>query len=119
MESYRGLAVLTTNLRSSIDQAFLRRIRFVVTFPFPEPAQRADIWRRAFPPGTPTEALDPQKLARLSVAGGNIRNIALGAAFLAADEGVPVRMEHLLQAARGELAKLEKPVSPAEVAGWV
>ena len=119
MESYRGLAVLTTNLRSSIDAAFLRRIRFVVTFPFPEPAQRAEIWRRAFPQGTPTEGLDPVKLARLSVAGGNIRNIALGAAFLAADEGTPVRMEHLLQAARGEMTKQEKPVSPAEVAGWI
>jgi len=118
METYRGLAVLTTNLRSSIDAAFLRRIRFVVTFPFPDAQQRAGIWQRAFPAGTPTEGLDTQKLARLSVAGGNIRNIALGAAFLAADEGSPVRMEHLLAAARGEMAKLEKPVSSAEVAGW-
>ncbi|MDB4950659.1 MAG: ATPase central protein [Gemmatimonadetes bacterium] len=119
MESYRGLAVLTTNLKSSIDQAFLRRIRFVVAFPFPDAAQRADIWRRAFPAGTPTDGLDAGKLARLNVAGGNIRNIALGAAFLAADAGTPVRMEHLLSAARGEMAKLEKPVSAAEVAGWV
>jgi AAA+ superfamily predicted ATPase len=119
MESYRGLAILTTNLKSSIDQAFLRRIRFVVSFPFPDAVQRADIWRRAFPGGTPTEGLDPAKLARLSVAGGNIRNIALAAAFLAAEDGSAVRMEHLLQAARGEMAKMEKPVSAGEVAGWV
>jgi hypothetical protein len=119
METYRGLAVLTTNLKDSLDGAFLRRLRFVVGFPFPDPAQRAEIWRRAFPPATPTEGLDPAKLAALSVAGGNIRNIALGAAFLAADDGTPVRMEHLLRAARAELAKMEKPVSAAEVAGWV
>jgi len=119
MESYRGLAVLTTNLKDSLDPAFLRRLRFVVSFPFPDPAQRAEIWRRAFPPATPTEGLDPGKLAGLSVAGGNIRNIALGAAFLAADDGTPVRMEHLLRAARAELAKMEKPVSAVEVAGWV
>ena len=119
MESYRGLAVLTTNLKDSLDTAFLRRLRFVVSFPFPDPAQRAEIWRRAFPPATPTEGLDPVKLARLSVAGGNIRNIALGAAFLAADDGTPVRMEHLLRASRAELAKMEKPVSASEVAGWV
>jgi SpoVK/Ycf46/Vps4 family AAA+-type ATPase len=118
MEAYRGLAILTTNLKSSLDTAFLRRLRFVVSFPFPDAAQRARIWDRAFPAGTPTAGLDAEKLARLNVAGGNIRNIALGAAFLAAADGGPVRMEHLLQAARGELAKLEKPVSPAEVAGW-
>ena len=119
MESYRGLAVLTTNLKDSLDTAFLRRLRFVVHFPFPEPAQRAEIWRRAFPAGTPTEGLDTARLARLSVAGGNIRNIALGAAFLAADDGTPVRMLHLLAAARAEMAKQEKPLSPGEVAGWV
>jgi hypothetical protein len=119
METYRGLAILTTNLKDSLDTAFLRRLRFVVTFPFPDAPQRADIWRRAFPPATPTDGLDPDKLARLSVTGGNIRNIALGAAFLAAEDDGPVRMEHLLRAARAELAKLEKPVSAAEVAGWV
>jgi len=118
MESYRGLAILTTNLKSSLDNAFLRRIRFVVPFPFPDAAQRADIWRRVFPSGVPTEGLDPLRLARLNVAGGNIRNIALGAAFLAADAGEPVRMSHLLRAARGEYAKLEKPLTDAEVGSW-
>src|SRR5205085_11212847 len=96
MEAYRGLAVLTTNLKSALDPAFLRRIRFVVQFPFPDAAQRAEIWRRAFPSATPTDDLDIPMLAQLNVAGGNIRNIALNAAFLAADAEEPVRMRHVL-----------------------
>ena len=119
MESYRGLAILTTNMKNALDAAFLRRIRFTVRFPFPDAGQRAEIWRRIFPPSTPTEGLDVDKLARLNVAGGNIRNIALNAAFLAADAGQPVRMSHLLRGARGECAKLEKPLTDAEIGGWV
>ncbi len=83
----------------------------MVEFPFPNASQRAEIWRRTFPASTPTEALDLEKLALLNVAGGNIRNIATNAAFLAADAGEPVRMSHLLLAARGEYAKLEKPLT--------
>ncbi len=119
MEAYRGLAILTTNRKSALDQAFLRRIRFVVDFPFPETAQRLEIWRRAFPPSTPTEGLRFDRLARLSASGAHIRNISLGAAFLAAEAGEPVRMSHLLSAARSEFEKLEKPVTDAEVAGWL
>jgi hypothetical protein len=119
MESYRGLAILTTNMKNALDTAFLRRIRFVVQFPFPDAEQRAEIWRLIFPPGTPTEGLDMSKLARLNVAGGNIRNIALNAAFLAADAGESVRMTHLLRAARGEYAKLEKLLTEAEIGGWL
>jgi SpoVK/Ycf46/Vps4 family AAA+-type ATPase len=118
MEAYRGLAILTTNLKSALDPAFLRRIRFVVQFPFPDAAQRADIWRGIFPPMTPTEELDVDQLARLNVAGGSIRNIALNAAFLAMDAGGPVRMADLLHAARTEYAKLERPLTAAEVGGW-
>jgi hypothetical protein len=118
MESYRGLAILTTNLKRSLDSAFLRRIRFVVEFPFPGLRERSEIWRRAFPRTTPTDGLDPERLAQLNVAGGNIRNIALNAAFLAADAGEPVRMTHLLRAARSEYGKLEKTLSPGEVRGW-
>jgi SpoVK/Ycf46/Vps4 family AAA+-type ATPase len=118
MEAYRGLAILTTNLKSALDTAFLRRIRFIVQFPFPDAAQRAEIWRRIFPPDTPTENLDRNRLARLNVAGGNIRNIALNAAFLAADAGEPVRMSHLLRAAQSEYLKLEKSLTEAEVGGW-
>ena len=118
LEAYRGLALLTTNMKSALDPAFLRRLRFVVQFPFPDAAQRAQIWRRAFPPQTPTAGLDADLLARLSVAGGNIRNIALGAAFLAADAGEAVQMHHLLQAARAEYAKLERSLTDAEIQGW-
>ncbi len=118
MEGFSGLAVLTTNSRDSLDPAFLRRLRFVVEFPFPEAAQRAEIWRRIFPRKTPTEGLDYERLARLSASGGNIRNIALGAAFLAADAGEPVRMTHLLSAAQGEFTKMEQPLGDFETAGW-
>lgn len=119
MEAYRGLAVLTTNMKKALDAAFLRRLRFIVQFPFPDEGARADIWRRIFPAETPTEGLDAEKLARLNVAGGNIRNIAMNAAFLAADSGEPVRMAHLLDAARSEYAKLEKSLTSVEVAGWI
>jgi ATP-dependent 26S proteasome regulatory subunit len=119
MEAYRGLAILTTNMKSVLDTAFLRRIRFIVQFPFPDAAQRASIWERIFPAHTPTENLDVHKLARLNVAGGNIRNIALNAAFLAAHAGDPVRMIHLLRAARSEYAKLEKPLTEDESKDWV
>jgi hypothetical protein len=119
MESYRGLAVLATNMKAVLDPAFLRRIRFVVPFPFPDATMRAEIWRRIFPAGTPTEGLDATSLGRLSVPGGNIRNIALNGAFLAAEAGTPVRMCHLLAAARQEYSKLEKPLTESEIGGWV
>jgi SpoVK/Ycf46/Vps4 family AAA+-type ATPase len=119
MEAYRGLAILTTNMRSALDPAFLRRLRFIVQFPFPDATQRAEIWRHIFPASTPTKKLDLQKLSRLNVAGGNIRNVALNAAFLAADAGEPVLMTHLLRAARSEYAKLEKPLSESEIEGWI
>jgi hypothetical protein len=118
MEAYRGLAILTTNMKEALDPAFLRRIRFVVLFPFPDAAQRAEIWRSVFPAATPTEGLDPARLAQLHVAGGHIRNIALQSAFAAADEGSPVRMEHLLLAARGEYLKMEKALTENETRGW-
>jgi hypothetical protein len=119
MEAYRGLSILTTNRRSALDQAFLRRIRFAVEFPFPDAPLRAEIWRRVFPCQTPTEGLNIDRLARLNAAGGHIRNIAMAAAFLACDSGQPVRMPHLLAAARQEFAKLERPLADTEVAGWV
>jgi SpoVK/Ycf46/Vps4 family AAA+-type ATPase len=118
MEDYRGLAILTTNQKEALDKAFLRRLRFVIQFPFPDAAQRAEIWRRIFPPETPTSGLDPRRLAQLNIAGGNIRNIALCGAFLAAGEGEPVRMRHLLEAARAEYAKLDRPLTQAETGGW-
>lgn len=118
MESYRGLAILTTNLRAALDTAFLRRIRFVIQFPFQDAALRAELWRRAFPKTVPTEGLDPLKLAQLNIAGGNIRNIALNAAFLAANAGEPIHMSHILIAAQAEYSKLDRSLTEAETAGW-
>ena len=120
METYRGLAILTTNLKSALDQAFLRRIRFVVPFPFPSAADRERLWRHAFPAGAPLDArIDWSKLARLAVTGGNIANIALDAAFRAADERSSVSMAHLFTAAHAECAKIEKPVAESETRGWL
>jgi hypothetical protein len=118
MESYRGLAILTTNQRASLDQAFLRRLRFVVSFPFPDASQREAIWAHVFPQATPTHHLVYEQLARLNVTGGVIRNIALHAAFLAAADGRPVDMAHLQHAARSECRKIEKPIIAAEIGGW-
>jgi hypothetical protein len=90
-----------------------------VPFPFPSAADRARIWNGAFPTGVPVDpGVDYAKLARLAVSGGNISNIALDAAFRAADESTAVSMRHLLAAARAECAKLEKPISDAETRGW-
>jgi hypothetical protein len=119
MEAYRGLAILTTNMKQALDTAFLRRIRFVVDFPFPAEHERAEIWRRVLPPQAPVKDIDPALLARLTVAGGSIRNIALSGAFLAAQEGDRLQMRHMLAAARTEYLKLERSLTPTEVRGWV
>ncbi|HBB32868.1 MAG TPA: ATPase [Cyanobacteria bacterium UBA9273] len=119
MEAYQGLAILTTNLKESLDQAFLRRIRFSIKFPFPDGSARVQIWQRIFPERTPTKKLDFNKLGNLNVAGGNIRNIALNAAFAAAEAGEPVMMKHILQAAEAECVKLERSLTDVEIRGWV
>ncbi len=117
MEAHRGPAILTTNLKSALNRAFLRRLHFVVHFPLPERAEREAIWQRAFPEATPTEALDFAKLSRLAMAGGNIRNAILCAAFLAAEQAQPVSMRHLAIAAHSEAAKREQALTEAETRG--
>jgi hypothetical protein len=119
MEAYQGLAILTTNLKSSFDTSFQRRLRFTVNFPFPDAAQREAIWRKVFPDATPTQGLDHKKLAQLNVTGGSIRNIALNAAFLAAELGTPVQMANLLEASRLEAQKMERPLADSEIRGWL
>jgi len=119
METYQGLSILTTNIKTAVDRAFQRRLRFTINFPFPDASQREDIWSRVFPPQTPTENLDFKKLAQLNVAGGNIRNIALNAAFFAAEAKSPVTMFHVLGAARLEGQKIDRALSEAEIRGWV
>ena len=119
MEAFRGgLAILTTNMKSTLDASFWRRLRFVIQFPFPDIEQRTALWRNVFPHEAPRVDLDLDKLARLNITGANIRNIAVNAAFHAADAGVPVGMQHVLWAARQEYAKLDRTLSDAEVRGW-
>jgi hypothetical protein len=115
LEAYSGLAILATNMKSALDHAFLRRLRFIVRFPFPSAKERALIWEKAFPAQTPTRNLDFIHLARLNITGGSIHNIVVNAAFLAAQSGAPVTMPLLLAAARTELRKLERPINEADL----
>ena len=118
MEAFGGLSILTTNIRDAIDQAFLRRLRFLIDFPFPDRALRREIWARNLPAAVDRAGLDLDGLARLNVAGGTIRNIALNAAFLAADQDAAISMEHLRRAAVYEYDKMGRPLSPSETEGW-
>ena len=116
MEAFSGLAILATNMKSALDTAFMRRLRFVVNFQFPGPVERARMWRSALAPGVPCEILDYDRLARFGLSGGNIHSIALNAAFAAAAVGGAgtVSMPLLMNAVRTELRKLDKPVNEAE-----
>lgn len=111
IESYQGLAILATNMKSALDGAFLRRLRFIVNFPYPGAAQRKAMWQQAFPARTPVTTLDYERLARLNLCGGNIQSVALNSAFLAASRNEPVSMALLLDCARAEFRKLDKPVN--------
>lgn len=138
MEAYRGLAILATNMKSALDTAFVRRLRFIVNFPFPGTAERQTMWAKVFPQPTPLvtdeilaemaqqvergelaeevltklsqEKLDPARLARLNLTGGNIHNVALSAAFMAAHAGTLVTMSLILAAACAEFRKLGRPI---------
>jgi hypothetical protein len=114
MEAFSGLAILATNMKTALDPAFMRRLRFVVSFQFPGVKERKLIWQKSLPAATPKEDLDYERLARLSVSGGNIQAIALNAAFLAAAGNARVSMPLILMAARMEMRKLEKPFNEAE-----
>jgi ATPase family associated with various cellular activities (AAA) len=114
MEAYRGLAILATNMKSALDQAFTRRLRFIVNFPFPGAVERRLIWQKVFPPQTETRGLDFDRLSRLNLTGGSIHNVALNAAFMAARANKPVMMPFIFEAARAEFAKQERPVSEAD-----
>jgi ATPase family associated with various cellular activities (AAA) len=110
MEAYEGVTILATNFRENIDDAFTRRLRFLVDFPFPDAERRQQIWQRHFPIEAPTSReIDFAWLGRqLQIAGGNIKNIALSAAFLAAADGGEIAMEHVLRGAKREFEKMGK-----------
>jgi SpoVK/Ycf46/Vps4 family AAA+-type ATPase len=115
MEQYDGLAILATNLRSHLDEAFTRRLQSIVEFPFPDLAERRRIWQACLPRQTPLSPdVDLEAMAHHRLAGGNIKNVLLGAAFLAAARGLPVGREHLLEATRREHQKMGKVVVDTE-----
>jgi SpoVK/Ycf46/Vps4 family AAA+-type ATPase len=108
MEEYEGIAILATNLRQNLDEAFIRRLQFIIPFPFPDEEHRLRIWQILFPPQTPlAEEVNFEILAReIDLSGGNLKNIALNAAFYGvADRGI-IEMRHLWQAAEREYQKL-------------
>jgi hypothetical protein len=114
IEAYRGLAILATNMKSALDVAFMRRLRFIVNFPFPSAKERKLIWQKAFPPATPIADLDFHRLSQFNLAGGSIHNIVLNAAFMAANAGTAVTMPMVLAAARMEYRKLERSINEAD-----
>jgi SpoVK/Ycf46/Vps4 family AAA+-type ATPase len=114
VEAYRGLAILATNLKTALDAAFMRRLRFVVDFAFPGVAQRTTLWEKAFPRDTPAIGLDFARLARLDLAGGSIHTVALNAAFIAAARSRAVTQSIVFEAARAEFRKLNKPFNEAD-----
>lgn len=117
MEAYDGVTMLATNLRANLDEAFTRRLQFAVDFPFPEEEYRQRIWQTLFPPDVPrADDLDFALLAhRFKLAGGNIRNIIVSAAYLAASDGGRVNMSHLFHGARREMQKMGRLVSERDL----
>jgi hypothetical protein len=115
---YERIVFYQTSVAGVIDGAFVRRLRFIVSFPFPDMAERLGIWQRAFPATAPRDGIDAAKLARLKLPGGNIRSIALNAAYLAAESGEANSTRYLLSASRTEFAKIERPFPEADAAGW-
>ena len=114
IEAYQGLAILATNRKSDLDEAFTRRLRFIVNFPIPGPPDRKRIWQKIFPPETPMGELDYDRLARFDLTGGSIHNAALNAAFLAAQAGTPVTMPLALNAVRTEFLKVDRLINEAD-----
>ncbi|GGM03564.1 ATPase AAA [Streptomyces fumigatiscleroticus] len=117
LESFDGIALLTTNLRANIDEAFTRRLDLVVDFPFPDAGQRLALWRHGLKHVPCADGIDPAPLAEeFELAGGAIRSAVVTAAYLAAGRGAPVGADDLLEGARREYRKAGRLV-PGE-AGW-
>lgn len=118
MEEYEGITILATNLRQNMDEAFTRRIRFIIEFPFPEEDSRLRIWKGIWPKETPLaeNVALPLLAKRFKLAGGNIRNVALASAFLASSDGCTVDMKHLLKATKQEFLKMGRLVDENEFA---
>jgi AAA+ superfamily predicted ATPase len=121
MEEYEGVVILSTNLRKNLDDAFIRRLHMAVEFPFPEPSDRLRIWRKVFPSSVPIDDdVDLDFLAQqFKLAGGNIRNIALLSAYLAAEDGTAIGMSHLVRAIKREYQKLGKLLTENEFGAYL
>ena len=117
IEAYDGLAILASNLRQNLDEAFIRRLAFTIHFPFPDEASRRQIWATIWPDNAPlADDVDLDSLARqFKLSGGNIKNVALAAAYLAATDHQAISMAHLLQAVRREYQKMGKRMSEDEM----
>jgi len=120
MEDYDGVVILATNLRKNLDEAFARRMHFTVDFPVPEEPDRQRIWQSIFPGEAPlTHDIDFSFLARqFKITGGNIKNIALSAAFLAAQDGGCITMEDLIRATKREYQKMGKLCTEGDFAAY-
>ncbi|MCX9074678.1 MAG: ATP-binding protein [Candidatus Methanoperedens sp.] len=115
MEEHEGIVILASNFKTNIDEAFMRRMHFVMEFPFPEEDLREKIWRNIFPKATPVgEDVDYSFLSKFKITGGNIKNIALSAAFLAAGDSGIVKMEHIIRATKREFQKMGKLCTAGE-----
>ncbi|HNI69409.1 MAG TPA: hypothetical protein PKV55_15290, partial [Nitrospira sp.] len=108
-----GIAILATNLRQNLDEAFVRRLAFIVHFPFPDETMRRRIWAGIWPDNALlAEDVNLDTLAKqLKLSGGNIKNVALSAAFLAATDGQVVTPEHIQRAAQREFQKIGKSLA--------
>ncbi|MFI5771127.1 ATP-binding protein [Streptomyces sp. NPDC051658] len=121
MESFDGIAVLTTNLRGNLDEAFTRRLDVIAEFPMPDARQRLALWDRCLGTAIPREAgLDLEFCAgRFELAGGSIRACAVTAAYLAAESGSPLGMEQIVSAVLQEYRKLGRLVRESEFGPWL
>lgn len=119
IEQYDGIVILATNYKRNIDEAFMRRMRYLVEFQLPTQELREQIWRGCFPPQVPLEEVDFPYLARqFELSGGSIKNVALNAVFLAAGQNSPVTMRHLLESLRDENLKMGKPMLAQDFAEY-
>ena len=119
MEEYSGIVILATNLKANMDEAFVRRLRFIIDFPFPDEKNREKIWRNIVPSQVPTSNdLSFSTLAKtVKMAGGGIKNISLHAAYFAAEENTPLSMSHVIRASKYELRKSGNLFVSAELEG--
>ncbi|MEJ2568848.1 MAG: AAA family ATPase, partial [candidate division WOR-3 bacterium] len=116
MEEYEGVVILATNFRKNMDDAFVRRIHFTIEFPFPDEKNRLGIWKGVFPSNAPTEEdIDYKFLAKkFKISGGNIKNIAVCSAFLAAEDSKKINMKHIVRAIKREFLKMGKLTTEAD-----